>query len=104
MAAVEAVTLHKAESIILGCTLEIGFYQELQSFLLSEFSTTVPVIDCSVAAFKAAENAALLKQWGWKNSRVWGMQPPPESELADFGILQTDVKFGNQIVVGPDAP
>ena len=104
LAAVEAVTLHKAESIILGCTLEIGFYQELQSFLSAEFATTVPVIDCSVAAFKAAENAALLKQWGWKNSRVWGMQPPPESELADFGILQTDVKFGNQIVVGPDAP
>ena len=102
LAAIEAVTIHKAESIILGCTLEVGFYQELQDFLSVEIGDNVPVIDCSIAAFKAAENAALQKQWGWKNSRIWGMQPPPETELAKFGILQTDVKFGNEIKISPD--
>ena len=101
-AAIEAVTIHKAESIILGCTLEVGFYQQLQDFLSDQIGGNVPVIDCSIAAFKAAENAALQKQWGWRNSRVWGMQPPPEAELAKFGILQTDVTFGNKIKVSPD--
>ena len=102
LAAIEAVTIHRAESIILGCTLEVGFYQELQDILSENIGGNVPVIDCSIAAFKAAENAALQKQWGWKNSRIWGMQPPPETELAKFGILQTDVKFGNEIQISPD--
>ena len=101
-AAMEAVTIHRAESIILGCTLEVGFYQDLQNLISSRIGGNVPVIDCSIASFKAAENAALLKQWGWKNSRIWGMQPPPESELAGFDILQTDVKFGNTIKIAPD--
>ena len=102
LAAIEAVTIHRAESIILGCTLEVGFYQELQAILSAKIGGNVPVIDCSIAAFKAAENAALQKQWRWKNSRIWGMQPPPETELAKFGILQTDVKFGNEIKISPD--
>ena len=102
LAAVEAVQIHKAESIILGCTLEIGFYQGLQEFLNSpgEFpDCRIPVIDASIASFKAAENAALLKQYGWKNSRQWGMQPPPEDELKEFNIFQEDYKFGNIIHV-----
>lgn len=102
LAAVEAIQLHKAEAIILGCTLEIGFYKELQEFLNSpgEFpGAGIPVIDASIAAFKAAENAALLKQYGWKNSRQWGMQQPPEDELKKFNILQEDYKFGNIIHV-----
>ena len=102
LAAIEAVTIHRAESIILGCTLEVGFYQELQNLLSVNIGGNVPVIDCSIASFKAAENAALQKRLGWRNSRIWGMQPPPESELAEFGILQTDVKFGNMIKIDPD--
>ena len=96
-AASEAIIQHGAEVIILGCTLGIGFYAGLQSYLAEEFSFQVPVIDSSIAALKAAENAALLKQLGWVNSRVKGMQPPPESELKKFAILQTDYKFGNII-------
>ena len=101
-AAVEAVQVHKAESIILGCTLEIGFYKELQEFLNGPEGfpgAGIPVIDPSVAAFKAAENAALLKQYGWTNSRQWGMQPPPEDELKAFKLFQQDYKFGNVIHV-----
>ena len=98
-AALEAITVHKAESIILGCTLEIGFYRHLQQFLSNNLSTSIPVIDASIASFKAAENAALQKQYGWMNSRVWGMQPPPEDELKKFDILQQDYEFGNIIQV-----
>ena len=103
IADIEAVERHRAESIILGCTLEVGFYAELQALLQSKFGSVVPVIDSSIAAFKAAENAALLKQLGWKNSRLWGMEPPPEDELKEFGILQTDYPFGNIIHVPADS-
>ena len=101
-AAREAVESHGAESIILGCTLEVGFFQELQEYLATDFSANVPVIDCSIAALKAGENAALAKRVGWNPSRMWGMQPPPENELQAFGILQADYKFGNVIPVPAD--
>ena len=98
-----AYTQHHAESIILGCTMEIGFYKSLQRFLTEEAGgLNVPVIDCSIAALKAAENAALRKQIGWTNSRVWGMQPPPEDELKKFDIFQHDYQFGNVVHVPAD--
>lgn len=94
---------HHAESIILGCTMEIGFYKDLQLFLTEEAGgLMVPVIDCSIASLKAAENAALRKQIGWANSRTWGMQPPSEDELAKFEIFQDEYKFGNLIHVPAD--
>ena len=96
-AALQAVTVHHAQAIILGCTMEIGFYRKLQQFLRDELRTPVPVIDPAIAAFKAAENAALQKQYGWTNNRVWGMQAPPEEELRQFNIFQQDYKFGNII-------
>lgn len=102
-AAVEAVELHKAESIILGCTLEVGFFKQLQETLGNVFAGNIPVIDCSIAALKAGENAALAKHVGWNPSRMWGMEPPPESELQAFDILQTDYKFGNVIHVPADS-
>ena len=101
-AAYRAVAERRAESIILGCTLEVGFFRELQAFLAARLQAFVPVIDPSIAALKAAENAALAKRIGWTNSRVWGMQPPPERELADFELFQTEVDFGNVLVVLPD--
>lgn len=98
-----AYTLHHAESIILGCTMEIGFYSELQQFLTEEAGgRNVPVIDCSIASLKAAEDAALRRQIGWTNSRAWGMEPPSEEELAKFDIFQDDYQFGNIIHVPAD--
>ena len=92
-----------AESIILGCTMEVGFYKSLQRFLTEEAGgRNVPVIDCSIAALKAAENAALRKQIGWTNSRAWGMAPPPEDELSRFDIYQDDYQFGNVVHVPAD--
>ena len=98
-AALEAVTVHKAQAIILGCTMEIGFYRKLQQFLRAELGAHVPVIDPAIAAFKAAENAALQKQFGWRNSRIWGMQAPPEDELKQFNIFQQNYEFGNIILI-----
>ena len=99
----KAYTQHHAESIILGCTMEIGFYKSLQKYLTEEAGGwNVPVIDCSIASLKAAENAALRKQLGWTNSRVWGMKPPPEDELQKFGIYQDDYQFGDVVHVPAD--
>lgn len=90
----KAVEEDYAESLILGCTLETGFYKELEAEL------GVPVIDPSIAAFKAAEHAALLKkQCGWKPSRKWGSEAPPAGELAEFGIFKKPYTFGNRIIV-----
>ncbi|HEY0939890.1 MAG TPA: aspartate/glutamate racemase family protein [Steroidobacter sp.] len=72
-AARKAIQEDRAEVIILGCTLEFGFYRKLQEIV------GVPVIDCALAAFKRAEALADLKRrFGWKPSRVWGCEPPPE--------------------------
>lgn len=99
-----AYTQNCAESIILGCTMEVGFYKNLQRFLSEETGgSNVPVIDCSIAALKAAENAALQRQIGWTNSRVWGMRPPPEDELEEFDIYQQDYQFGNVVHVPADS-
>lgn len=90
----QAVEEDYAESLILGCTLETGFYQEMESVL------GVPVIDPSIAAFKAAEHAALLKQiCGWTPSRKWGSEAPPPQELTEFGIFNKPYEFGNRILV-----
>lgn len=94
---------HQAESIILGCTMEMNFYRELQQFLSEEAGgLNVPVIDCAIASLKAAEDAALRKQMGWENSRAWGMQPPSEDELAKFDIFQEDYQFGDIVHVPAD--
>ena len=90
----KAVREDYAESIILGCTLEAGFYDELQNEL------GVPVIDPSLAALKAAEHAAMLKQdFGWKPSRRWSSEAPPAWEVAEFGLFREPYAFGERIIV-----
>ena len=87
-----------AEAIILGCTLEIGFYRTLSKTL------GVPVIDPSIASLKRAEYAAILRQkCGWKPSRKWSCEPPPEEEITRFGIIGDKEVFGNRIVVEADS-
>ncbi len=94
-AARKAIEQDHAEALVLGCTMEIGFYEQLQD----EFG--VPVIDAAIAAFKEAEQAALLKEaCGWKPSRRWSCEAPPEDELKSFKIFPDDLPvFGNRIVV-----
>ena len=101
-AAADAVRLDRAESIILGCTLEVGYFEDLQTYLADLFKARIPVIDSSIASLKAAENAALQKKFGWTNSRMWSMLAPPEDELQAFEIFQDDYKWGNIIRVAAD--
>lgn len=83
-----------AEALILGCTMEIGFYHEVEKQL------GVPVIDPSIAALKRAEYAALLKrQCGWVPSRRWSCEAPPEEEIARFGGFDDSPAFGSRTVV-----
>jgi allantoin racemase len=83
-----------AESIILGCTLEFGFFEKIQN----EFN--IPVIDPSLAALKQAEQSAILKnQFGWKPSRHWSTEAPSEDDISRFGLFKEDYLFGNRIIV-----
>lgn len=84
-----------AESLILGCTMEIGFYREIERDL------GVPVIDPSIAALKRAEYAAILKrQCGWVPSRKGSCEAPGEEEMARFNaFVANDPVFGSRIVV-----
>lgn len=89
-----AVENDKAECIILGCTLETGFYKNVQQIV------GVPVIDPSISALKVAEHAAAVKiKTGWGTSKMWGLEPPSEEDLINFGILQNPYEFGNRIIV-----
>ena len=91
----KAIDEDYAEALILGCTLETGFHDRLAQAL------GVPVIDPSIAALKRAEYAAELKRkCGWKPSRRWSCEPPPEEEIAAFGIIGDSDVFGNRVVVG----
>lgn len=89
-----AIEKDGAESLILGCTLEFGFFDKIQKKL------GIPVIDPSIAALKQAEQAAILKnRYGWKPSRKWSCQAPPEKDIARFGLFREEYQFGNRIIV-----
>jgi len=80
-AAREAVEVDGAEVIILGCTIEFGFYKELQEEL------GVPVIDAILAPFKYAEFLSELKgRFSWTHSKIYGYQSPPRTEIAEWKI------------------
>ena len=79
----KAVQEDGAEVIILGCTAEYGFHEQMQNEL------GVPVIDAVLAPFKYAEFLAdLAQRFGWYPSRIWGSEAPPEEELAAWGLLR----------------
>lgn len=80
-AAKEAVEEDRAEVIILGCTIEFGFYRELQKEL------GVPVIDAVIAPLKYAEFLVELRdRFGWAASKVYGYQAPPVEEIRDWKL------------------
>ena len=90
----EAIKHDFAEGIILGCTLEFGFYRRLQEQL------DVPVVDSVYAAYKTAEHLADIKnRFGWKPSRKWSCAPPPEESIEEFGLFQDEPPVGNRITV-----
>jgi allantoin racemase len=79
----KAVQEDGAEVIILGCTAEYGFHEQMQKEL------RVPVIDAVLAPFKYAEFLAELAQrYGWFPSRMWGSEAPPEEEVSAWGLFR----------------
>jgi len=74
--AVKTIEQDGAEVIILGCTAQFGFYQELQSVL------GVPVIDVSLAALNYAEFLVDLRiKHGWYFNKKNEYQSPPLKEI-----------------------
>jgi allantoin racemase len=93
-AARKAVAEDGAESIILGCTMELGHFRDLQLQL------RVPVIDPVFASFKECEFAAGLQAaYGWAPSRIGSCAPPSEEDLARFRIFDRPPPIGNRIVI-----
>jgi len=78
-----AIEEDQAEAIILGCTLQLGHYQQLQR----EFG--LPVIDAALAGLKVAEHLIAVREaCGWYTSKISSYAPVPQGELAAWGLAQ----------------
>ncbi len=88
----KAIVEDGAEVIILGCTAEYGFNQQMQAEL------GVPVIDAVTAPFKYAEFLAeLADRFGWGPSRMWGCEAPPHQELEGWGLFESPAPIGRRL-------
>ncbi len=77
----EAIVQDGAEVIVLGCTIQFGFYEKLQEYL------GVPVIDAVAASFKYAEYLAELKnRFNWVHSKKCCFESPPLSEIKRWNL------------------
>jgi allantoin racemase len=70
-----AVEEDGADAIVLGCTIEFGFYRRVQQEI------GVPVIDAIVAPLRYAEFLSDLQAHGWGHSKQVGYEGPPQSEV-----------------------
>jgi len=76
-----AVEEDRAEVIILGCTIQFGFYKELQELI------GVPVLDSALAALKHAEFLCELKnRFQWNHSKACDFESPPDDEIAQWNL------------------
>ncbi|WP_027415137.1 aspartate/glutamate racemase family protein [Aneurinibacillus terranovensis] len=83
LAAREAVEKDGANVIVLGCTIEFGFYRTIQEEL------GVPVIDASLAPLKYAEFLVEInKKFGWGHSKLDGYQSPPDDEVNAWRLFK----------------
>lgn len=86
-----AIDEDDAEAIVLGCTVEFGFHEEIQQRL------GVPVIDAICNPLKVAEHLGRLKQrLGWVPSRIGNGEPPPTQEAQAFGVFSAP-SVGNRV-------
>ncbi|NPV43407.1 MAG: hydantoin racemase [Firmicutes bacterium] len=77
----EAVEKDRAEVVILGCTIQFGFYKEIQDDL------KVPILDAVVVPFKYAEFLIELKnKFGWLHSKKYGFRSPPIYEMKEWKL------------------
>ncbi|WP_052344922.1 aspartate/glutamate racemase family protein [Thermocrispum municipale] len=71
-----AVIEDGADIVVLGCTIEFGFYRQVQE------KVGVPVIDATVAPLKYAEFLAdLSARFGWSHSKRVGYEGPTRGDL-----------------------
>jgi allantoin racemase len=77
----KAIEEDGAEAILLGCTLQLGHFQELGR----EFG--VPVIDAVLAGLRTAEHLISIRDsCGWYTSKRCSFKTPPKGELASWGL------------------
>lgn len=77
----EAIEQDGAEVIILGCTIQFGFFRELEEYL------DVPIIDAVIAPFKYAEFLVNLKRrYEWCCSRIGEYELPPQKEIKEWDL------------------
>lgn len=70
-----------AESIILGCTMQYGFFKELQEVF------KIPVIDSMLAAFKYAEMLVNVRnKANWYTSKILSYKTPKSAEMREWGL------------------
>lgn len=80
----KAIAEDGAEVIVLGCTMQYGFFRELQEKL------QVPVIDPLVASVKMAELFIDLRErFGWLPSKAGEYESPPLVEMASWRLPHT---------------
>lgn len=85
----KALQEDKAEVIILGCTMEFGFFAELQQ----EYQ--VPILDAMLCGLKQAEFlAGLHQQMDWYTSKAGAFATPPKKEIDEWELVQ-DYDLGN---------
>ena len=79
--ATEAIEKDGAEVIILGCTIQFGYYKKLQEYL------GIPVIDAIIAPFKYAEYLSEIKnKFNWIHSKKCMFEAPPISEIKEWNL------------------
>jgi len=90
----EAVEDDGAEVLILGCTVEFGFWNTLQRKL------GVPVLDPVIVPLKYAEYLVNLRDsYGWSHSKVGSYKSPPLKEIRAWKLGKqygTDVWEGTR--------
>lgn len=71
-----AVAEDGADVVVLGCTIEFGFFRQVQD------KVGVPVVDATVAPLKYAEFLAdLSTRFGWSHSKRTGFEGPAAMDL-----------------------
>lgn len=82
-AAKEAVEQDLAEVIVLGCTIEFGFFKELQDEL------HVPVLDPVLATCRFAELLVELRDsFGWLHSKMYSYRTPASTDIRRWGLAK----------------
>lgn len=78
-----AVEEDGADVVVLGCTIEFGFYKHVQEEI------GVPVVDAITAPLRYAEFLCDLQKHGWSHSKKVGYEKPAHEEMARWIPMTT---------------